>query len=79
MDYRSYRWYYKFLHGIPHFAISIALRSNNEIISGLIFDPIKDEMFFAEKIVALFLTIKELEFQKNNLEDCLFAIGGKYK
>ena len=38
-----------FLHGIPHFAISIALKSNNEIVSGLIFDPIKDEMFYAEK------------------------------
>ena len=31
-----------FLHGIPHFAISIALKSNNEIISGLILDPIKN-------------------------------------
>ena len=31
-----------FLHGIPHFAISIALRSKNELISGLIYDPIKD-------------------------------------
>ncbi len=38
-----------FLHGIPHFAISIALKSKDEIISGLIFDPIKNEMFFAEK------------------------------
>jgi myo-inositol-1(or 4)-monophosphatase len=38
-----------FLHGIPHFAISIALKSNEEIISGLIFDPIKNEIFFAEK------------------------------
>ena len=38
-----------FLHGVPHFAISIALKSNNEIISGLIFDPIKNEMFHAEK------------------------------
>ena len=38
-----------FLHGIPHFAISIGLKSNNEIISGLIFDPIKNEMFYAEK------------------------------
>ena len=38
-----------FLHGIPHFAISIALKSDNEIISGLIYDPIKNEMFFAEK------------------------------
>ena len=38
-----------FLHGIPHFAISIAHKSENEIISGVVFDPIKDEMFFAEK------------------------------
>ena len=36
-----------FLHGIPHFAISIALKSNDEIVSGLIYDPIKDEMFYA--------------------------------
>ena len=35
-----------FLHGFPHFAISIALKSNNEIVSGLIYDPIKDEMFY---------------------------------
>ena len=52
-----------FLHGIPHFAISIALRSNSEIVSGLIFDPIKNEMFFAEKDNGAFLIIKELEFQ----------------
>ena len=38
-----------FLHGVPHFAISIALQQEKEIISGLIFDPIKDEMFYAEK------------------------------
>ena len=38
-----------FLHGIPHFAISIALKSNEEITSGIIFDPIKNEIFYAEK------------------------------
>ena len=38
-----------FLHGIPHFAISIALKTNDEIVSGLIFDPIKDETFYADK------------------------------
>ena len=38
-----------FLHGIPHFAVCIALQSQQNIISGLIYDPIKDEMFFAEK------------------------------
>ena len=37
-----------FLHGVPHFAISIALKSNDEIVAGLIFDPIKNEMFYAE-------------------------------
>ena len=52
-----------FLHGVPHFAISIALRSKNELISGLIYDPIKDEMFYAENNGA-FLTIKESEFPK---------------
>jgi len=38
-----------FLHGIPHFSISIALKSNKEIVSGLVFDPIKNEMFYGEK------------------------------
>ena len=37
-----------FLHGIPHWAISIALEYKNEIIAGVIYDPIKDEMFTAD-------------------------------
>ena len=48
-----------FLHGIPHFAISIALKSNEEIISGLIFDPIKNEIFLQKKKMVLFLIITE--------------------
>ena len=44
---------------MPHFAISIALKSNNEIISGLIFDPIKNEMFLQKKIMELISIIKE--------------------
>ena len=67
-----------FLHGIPHFAISIALKSNSEIVSGLIFDPIKDEMFFAEKNNGAYLNNQRIRVSnKNNLNDCLFAIGGK--
>ncbi len=63
-----------FLHGIPHFAICIALQSKKEIISGLIFDPIKDEMFFAEKNKGSFLNNRRLRVsKKNNLEDCLFS------
>jgi len=63
-----------FLHGIPHFAICIALQSNKEIISGLIFDPIKDEMFFAEKNKGAFLNNQRLRVSnKNSLEECLFS------
>ncbi len=38
-----------FLHGIPHFAISIGLQKGPELIAGVIYDPIKDELFYAEK------------------------------
>jgi len=63
-----------FLHGIPHFAISIALRSKEELISGLIFDPIKDEMFFAEKDKGAFLNNQRLRVsKKNSLDECLFS------
>ena len=63
-----------FLHGIPHFAICIAHQSKNEILSGLIFDPIKDEMFFAEKDKGAFLNNQRLRVSnKNLLEECLFS------
>ena len=67
-----------FLHGIPHFAISIALRSYDEIISGLIFDPIKNEMFFAEKNNGAFFNNHRIRVsKKNNINDCLFATNDK--
>ena len=67
-----------FLHGIPHFAISIALKSKNEIISGVIFDPIKDEMFFAEKDNGAYFNNHRIRVSsKNEIEKCLFALGGK--
>ena len=69
-----------FLHGIPHFAISIALKSNNEIVSGLVFDPIKNEMFFAEKESGAFFNNHRIRVsKKNELNDCLFVTGGKIK
>ena len=69
-----------FLHGIPHFAISIALKNNNEIISGLIFDPIKNEIFYAERNNGAFLNNNRIRVsKKNKINDCLFATGGKIK
>ena len=67
-----------FLHGIPHFAISIALRKKEEIISGLIFDPIKNEMFYAEKNNGAFFNNQRIRVsKKKKIEECLFATGGK--
>ena len=70
-----------FLHGIPHFAISIALQSHGEIISGLIFDPIKNEMFYAEKNNGSFLNNKRIRVsKKKEINECIFATNGqKYK
>jgi len=67
-----------FLHGVPHFAISIGLLSSDEIKSGLIFDPIKNEMFYAEKDKGAFFNNERIRVSKKNvLSDCLFATGGK--
>jgi len=63
-----------FLHGIPHFAICVALVSKKEIISGLIYDPIKDEMFYAERNKGAYLNNQRLRVSKKNLiEECLFS------
>ena len=63
-----------FLHGIPHFAICIAHQSKGEILSGLIYDPIKDEMFFAEKDKGAYLNNQRLRVsKKSSLDDCLFS------
>ena len=69
-----------FLHGVPHFAISIGLKSENEIISGLIYDPIKDEMFYAEKDKGAFFNNQRIRVsKKKEINSCLFATGGKSK
>ena len=70
-----------FLHGIPHFAISIALQSYDEITCGLIFDPIKNEMFYAEKDNGSFLNNKRIRVsKKKSINECLFATNGlRYK
>tara|TARA_B100001989_G_C24458729_1_gene422977 strand:+ start:197 stop:943 length:747 start_codon:yes stop_codon:yes gene_type:complete len=63
-----------FLHGIPHFAISVALKQEDEIIIGVIFDPIKNEIFYAEKNSGAFLNNSRIRVSnKINLEECLFG------
>ncbi len=63
-----------FLHGIPHFAISIALKIDNDLISALIHDPIKNEIFFAEKSNGSYYNNHRIRVSsKSDIEDCLFS------
>ena len=69
-----------FLHGVPHFAISIGLKCDNEILLGVVYDPIKDELFYAEKNNGAFLNNQKIRVSKRNkINECLFASSGNEK
>ena len=80
----SFRWIIdpidgtaNFLHGIPHFAISIGLEKEKEIICGIIYDPIKDEMFVAEKGNGSYLNNQRMRVSsRKNLKDSIIFTGG---
>jgi len=66
-----------FLHGIPHFGISVALEQNKEIICGIIFDPIKNEIFSTEKGNGSYLNNQRIRVSsRKKLEDCILFTGG---
>ena len=66
-----------FLNGIPHFAISIGYEEENEIKCGVIFDPIKNEMFCAEKGNGAYLNNSRIRVSnKKKLKDALLVSGG---
>src|SRR3954465_13735757 len=65
-----------FLHGIPQFAISIALEREGQLVSGLIYNPISDEMFTAERGQGAYLNDKRLRVAaRKDLKTCLSATG----
>jgi len=66
-----------FLNGLPHFAISIGYEERAEIVSGIIFDPIKNEMFFAEKGQGAYLNnIRTRVSNKSDFKNSLLVTGG---
>ena len=66
-----------FLNGIPQFAISIAYEEDNEIICGVIFNPITNEMFCAEKGNGAYLNNSRIRVSnKKKLKDALLVTGG---
>ena len=65
-----------FLHGMPHWAISIALEHKGQIVSGVIYDPVKDEMFIAEKGAGAWMNDHRLRVSgRAQMADAVFATG----
>ncbi len=65
-----------FLHGMPHWAVSIGLEHKGEVVAGVIYDPTKDEMFFAEKGQGAWLNESRLRVSgRRRLIECVFATG----
>jgi myo-inositol-1(or 4)-monophosphatase len=80
---RDHRWLVdpldgttNFLHGVPHFAISVALERRGELIAGVIYDPIKGELFTAEKGAGAYLNDRRLRVSgRGDLATCLIGTG----
>jgi myo-inositol-1(or 4)-monophosphatase len=69
-----------FLHGVPHFSISIALERDGDIVAGVIYDPTRDEMYWAEKGAGAFLNDRRLRVSaRRQLGEALIATGFPFR
>src|SRR6056297_2754581 len=65
-----------FLHGLPHWAVSIALEHKGQIVAGVIYDPVKDEMFYAEKGGGAWMNDSRLRVSgRHKMIEAIFATG----
>lgn len=65
-----------FLHGLPHWAVSIALEHKGELVAAVVFDPAKDEMFVAEKGQGAWLNASRLRVSdRSKMIESIFATG----
>jgi len=65
-----------FLHGIPHFSISIGLERDGEMVAGVIYDPTRNEMFVAEKGAGAYLNDRRLRVSgRRKMDEALIAMG----
>ena len=68
-----------FLHGIPHFAISIGLEREGQMVAGVIYDPIKDELFVAERGKGAYLNNRRLRVSaRTDMADAVAGYGTPY-
>jgi len=83
----SYRWIIdpldgttNFIHGYPHSSISIALQKEDEMILGVIYDPYRDELYYAEQGKGAYCNDKPIHVsQQKNVNNCLIATGFPFK
>lgn len=65
-----------FLHGLPHFCVSIALERDNKIFAGVIYEPISDQMFWAERGQGAYLNGRRLRVSsRRDMAESVFATG----
>ncbi len=66
---------FNFSHAVPYFAISISVEFNNEILSTVILDPLRDEIFFAEKGKGSYLNDRRIRVsRRSSISSCVFSI-----
>jgi myo-inositol-1(or 4)-monophosphatase len=69
-----------FLHGLPHFAISVALERDGNLIAGVVYEPIHDEMFWAEKGGGAYLNDRRIRVSaRRQMDESIFATGIPFK
>jgi len=65
-----------FMHGVPIFGISIALERQGQLTAALVYNPVMDELYTAERGAGAYLNDRRLRVaQRSRLSDCLFATG----
>src|SRR5664279_2981455 len=65
-----------FMHGVPHFAISIGLEREGQMVAGVIYNPITDDLYYAEKGHGAYLNNKRLRVaNRKDVASSLFAVG----
>jgi myo-inositol-1(or 4)-monophosphatase len=65
-----------FLHGLPYFSTSVALKENNQLVAAMIFDPLRNELFWAYRSLGAYLNQTRLRVSKRtSLSECIFAMG----
>lgn len=80
---RTHRWLVdpldgtlNFMHGLPHFAVSIALERDGQLVAGLVYDPVKEEMFTAEKGRGAFMNDRRIRVSsRRDIRTALLATG----